>query len=254
MKNLSTNNILNLSPAETLMILDPINSSGKAMIRTTFLELVLLKIIKIDKKIESTNNPAIPKAQHFYATKGINFNTFKPKPHQSIILDPLHQKEKVNLKYLISYVLVNSGQNFHDFKINFIYRPLVKLGYFKKSFLYRFLFFQLTEKGSTYRDISKDKINIGNKHFENWLINEKEKANTYFSEVGANIFLLEELKFELLTKINFELESFQKGLNSNDSDLFPYFDPYWASQIGEAIHETLEGNWDSLINLDDYKI
>ncbi|MBN1236065.1 MAG: hypothetical protein JW999_08470 [Methanotrichaceae archaeon] len=85
--------ILNLTPAESLMLLDPNNPQGKRMIKLTFADLMLNGVLKAHIQEEKQ---MFSSKKRIYIRKEKISSDLSFKPHERIILDHIHGTERLD--------------------------------------------------------------------------------------------------------------------------------------------------------------
>ena len=78
---------LNLTPAESLMILDPRRSKGKEMLKFTLIDLLLKKVLKAEISHEAVDRAfrrSKELVKKIHISEGENYLKVKLKPHERI--------------------------------------------------------------------------------------------------------------------------------------------------------------------------
>ncbi|NQX82263.1 MAG: hypothetical protein HRT66_09765 [Flavobacteriaceae bacterium] len=225
-----------LSPAETMLIINS-DCSLKNMIKFTFMDLLLKIILEIKTenrrvlKRDKYSKKVVVIEHYNYVTKGKNFNKYTAKEYELIFLEPYLKNPliKILFKDLVkmSYKNSVSGKSFKKKILNSKnINQLFKVNIFQKIFGGMYL----TSQGiKTKNEIIKYLKPIG-ENIDNLLNRNKKKALELLLSLGGNIFLLNNLDFALLKKIDKQLLKEQKifYFESYDSvdDLCYYFDSY----------------------------
>ena len=190
---------LNLTPAESLMIISP-DSNGNQMIKLTLMDLLLKKALKVKIDHESrflkTNNiiEVISKNKSSKLTL---------KPHEEILMEIVDDNDlelKLFAKTLYNHI------NSSDYKNVYIRKPLIDEGYFKIQrkmllALVPYNTFALTEKGLEIKSKIMELLNEA-EHLEEWIKEDLGRAKAYLSVLGSHILLTKIYDFEDIKKFN----------------------------------------------------
>jgi hypothetical protein len=116
---------MNLTPAESLMLLDPEKVPGKIMIKLTFADLMLNGVIKAHIQEEK---------QFLFTKKRILISREKSgsslslKPHEAVILDHLHGTERLDK---LAKEVYRSVGSLKTYALDYLRQPLYEQGYFQ---------------------------------------------------------------------------------------------------------------------------
>jgi hypothetical protein len=79
-----------LTPAENLIIRDQRQSSYKQMLELTFMDLLLKKVLKMEYVNDetTTSTDQLTKTKVAYVSKGENYHTYSPVPHEKLFMKP----------------------------------------------------------------------------------------------------------------------------------------------------------------------
>ncbi|GAB1855335.1 hypothetical protein MHTCC0001_01680 [Flavobacteriaceae bacterium MHTCC 0001] len=209
------------TPAETLLIKDCNSAKLKDLMKLTFMDLLLKKVIKIievDKKAHSRDKYI---RTYTYLIAGKNFKIYKPKKHELIYLSPFEKNESIQilLKHFIKMAYDFSNGSW-SYKKSIRGSKEINL-YFKDSFLSNlFRQVQLTNNGDNVKNQISNYLNDIDKEIVHLLHNDKEKALELLLNIGGNIFLLKNLDFQLLKEIDKNLINQKRTGNTfvDDSD------------------------------------
>lgn len=179
---------LNLTPAESLFILDLDEASPWLMIETTFADLLMKKAIRISaEEIYGLSSSR----KDIYIAKGENHGRLILKPHEKVIANPVYARE-LWLKDLAQsvYKAIGSLSSYRDY---YIREPLCQKDYICWEYE-KILYFipqqrlVLTEKGIDARSRIENIINQA-RYQPDWLINEPERAEACLSIYDRNTLL-----------------------------------------------------------------
>ena len=76
---------LSLTPAESLMVLDPKKSNGKEMMKFTFLDLLAKQVIELETQLETKGRIIKREVETKFIRKGQRHGKIPLKPHEQAI-------------------------------------------------------------------------------------------------------------------------------------------------------------------------
>jgi len=239
-----------ITPAETMLIKDCSSVKLKDLMKYTFMDLLLKKVIEI----KEINKKAHPRDKYIrtytYVVSGKNFNKYNPKNHELIFLGAFIKSQTIQIlfKHFIkmAYDTANGSSN---------YKKLIRSNrdsnqYLKKTFLIKlFKLNRLTDNGIIIKkEISAYLTNI-DKNIDNLLHNDKKKGLELLLSIGGNIFLLKNLDFQLLRNIDKELLKQQKVLYNDaydsDNDWWLYIDFFEDDYTFDSYFDSFDDTLDS---------
>ncbi len=210
---------LNLTPAESLMIISP-KASGEKMIKFTLMDLILRKHLRIiikksDFLKKSYENTVIGEGES---------SKLSLKPHENILMELILEHGELKLKNFVD-VLYKKIDSPMQYKNRYVRDPLVDKGYFKKQrkmllALAPYTVYTMTDKGmETKSKIMKllDEV----EYLEKWIKEDLGRAKAYLSVLGSHILLLNGYDIEDIKKFN-RILSFIKP-ESNAGEYYDYY-------------------------------
>ncbi len=239
-----------ITPAETMLIKDCTSVQLKDLMKYTFMDLLLKKVIEI-KEISKKSHPRDKYIRTYtYVVAGKNFSRYKPKNHELIYLSPFIKNQSIQIlfKHFIKIAYDTSNKAWGYKKLTRSNREINQ--YFKQTFfLNLFRLNKLTDKGiNLKKEISNYLYDI-DKSIDNLLHNDKKKGLELLLSIGGNIFLLKNLDFQLLKKIDKELLNQQKVLHNKtydpDSDWWLYIDFFEDDYTFESYFDSFNDTLDS---------
>lgn len=238
-----------ITPAETMLIKDCTSVQLKDLMKFTFMDLLLKKVIEI-KEINKKPHPRDKYIRTYtYVILGKNFNKYKPKKHELIYLSPFIKSPSIQILFKnfikMAYDTSNGSWNF---KKSIRSNREVTL-YFKQSFLLNlFRLNKLTDTGKKLRNEISNYLNEIDKNIDYLLHNDKKKGLELLLKIGGNIFLLKKLDFQLLKTIDKELLNQQKVLHSDtynsDSYWWLYIDFFEDDYMFDSYFDSFDGTLD----------
>jgi len=239
-----------ITPAETLLIKNSNSLQLKDLMKFTFMDLLLKKVIEI-KEINKRPHPLDTiVVKYTYVIAGKNFKKYKPKNHELIYLSPFGKN--ISLQILFKHFI----QIAHDYaNSNWKYKKLTRSNqeinkYFKQAFwpnLFRIN--KLTKNGIILKNEISSYLNGIDEDIDNLLNNDTAKALKLLLSIGGNIFLLKNLDFQLLKHIDKELINQQKLLDGDnydtDSDWWLYMDFFEDDNMFDSYFDSFDDTIDS---------
>ena len=239
-----------LSPAETMLLIESSSSSLKDLMKFTFMDLLLKKVIEIKEEKRRPNPRDKYVRKYTYIIKGKNLPKYSPKAHELIFIKSFIKSPSIKIlfKHFIK-MGYEEAKGVNSFKKSIISSNIMNQ-YAKQSFFQRiFGGFTLSNDGQKVKSevlayLKPIDDNIGN------IINrDKVKALDILVTLGGNIFLLNNLDFKLLKKIDSQLIKEQKLIYSESyaygDDWWYYFDFYEDSYMFDSYFDNFDHTVDS---------
>lgn len=189
---------LNLTPAESLILLNHEGNYGQGttsgeLLKVTLIDLVFKNVFKIDvREVEKKGIFGTKTVKKTYLQEGKNFN-MPLKPHEEVFRRYLPSKaDSKRLRILQQRVRKAYGRRY-GWKT--ILDPLALEGYFnvEKKFLGKK--YTLSAKGIEARDMIV-KLKEEGKYLDRWIDTDPERAKAYLMMGGTNVFLTDDYYFE----------------------------------------------------------
>lgn len=193
-----------LKPAETLILIETTDAELKNLMKFTFMDLVLKQVLIVQESVQTYKRGNRYREQRTkYVIKGKNFDKYQPNPYELIYLSTFHKSPEIKaiLTKLIqvAYEAVRSEKQFRKSIIN---SSPIK-GHFTVSFFQQlFGTFSLSAEGISAKQMVKAELNKLDSQIGDILKNNPKEALEILIQIGGNIFLLKNLDFDLLRKID----------------------------------------------------
>ncbi|MBL4755546.1 MAG: hypothetical protein JKY52_18370 [Flavobacteriales bacterium] len=247
-----------LSPAETLLILDPTQATAEQLARLTFLDLVLRKILVLEIRDTAPHNPNKTKNLRKSVSIGSNFKNYRPTKNESIFLKPFVRDSalKISLRNLIK-VAFEGIESSNDYKLNYVYNKQIS-PYFSASLLQLLMGVKrLNQNGIKLQKRISEFLNSTDKE----LRSNKQHTNNLQEKLLAihgNILLLKHMdhrSFKVLDESDNRKSVIQKKEDSAyyDYGLLYMIDshgPQYNFGVLAATHTTFSNTMDSLDSFD----
>lgn len=185
---------LNLTPAESLIILDhnKHQKSSKELFKSTLIDLIFKNVYTLNvQEVEKKGIFGKKIVKKIYLEEGKNFN-MPLKPHEEVFRKYLpHKSNSKRLRKLQQRVYRAYGNNYAKKKL---LEPLTLEGFFtaEKKFLGNK--YSLSDKGIKAQQMILELKDEG-KNLDNWLETDPERAKAYLLIGGSNIFLTDDESF-----------------------------------------------------------
>lgn len=191
------------SSVETHLVLETSRSSLKDLLRLTLLDLLLKRVLEL-RIVDIQHHPNDPVIKDYYVIAGANFNGYRYKAHERVLLQTFirNSSSKLLLRHLI-----NKGLKTAKDEKTFIFRyirksPLLRKK-FKGSILYSlFGVTRLNEEGKELQEHLFTEIRGLEVELPKLLLQDPQKALETLLAIKGNLFLLRNVKTNILDKIN----------------------------------------------------
>lgn len=216
---------LNLTPAESLIILDhkKHQRSSKELFKSTLIDLIFKNVYTLNvQEVEKKGIFGKKNVKKIYLEEGKNFN-MPLKPHEEVFRKHLpHKADSKRLRKLQQRVYRAHGNNYARKKL---LDPLASEGFFtvEKKFLGNK--YSLSDKGIKAQQMILELKDEG-KNLDNWLETDPERAKAYLLIGGSNVFLTDDNSFNWF-KDNFQKIRRLYASRSDKINAFLFFSFAW---------------------------
>ncbi len=208
---------LNLTPAESLMIISP-ECNGNELIKLTLIDLLLRKALKVNLE---NNSEFLNKEKSIIMSKNESINLIF-KPHEELLMKIVGNNElELNefAKILFKQISPLEYKNMN------IREPLIAKGYFRRQrkmllALVPYNAYVLTDEGNQVKSAILKLLNEAGL-LKRWIMEDLGHAKAYLSVLGSHILLLNIYDIEDIKKFN-KMLSFIKP-ESKTSDYYNYY-------------------------------
>ena len=211
---------LNLTPAESLMIISP-KASGDKMLKFTLMDLLLKKSLKlvIDEKFNF-----LKKSQGNIIISEGESCEWSFKPHEEILMELILEHHELNLDEFVDKLYKKIGSPL-EYKNKYVRDPLIHKGYFKKQkkmllSLAPYTIYSLTDIGFKVK-FKIMKLLDEAEYLEKWMKEDLGKAKAYLSVLGSHILLTNVYDIEDIKKFNRMLSYINP--ESHTSEYYNYY-------------------------------
>lgn len=220
-----------ITPAETVLLKYGGSAELKELMKYTFMDLLLKRILKIDtvdKKVHP-NDKYI--RSYSYVVAGKNLKKYKYKSHELVFLSPFLKSESIQILFKNYFKMV-----FDTIGGSWNYKKLIRSSddistYYKSTFwskLFRSLI--LTDKGIVVRNNIVEYLHNLDREIDKLVHDDTKRGFELLLRIGGNIFILKNLDFELFKKFDKAyIDSNKKMYNNSDDTYF-----YWWIYIDDT--------------------
>jgi len=176
-----------ITPAETLLITNGSSAKLKEMLKYTFMDLLLKKVIKI-KEVENAEDGT----SNTYVVADKNFIKHKPKNHEITLLKPFQKDASIEILLenfiKMAYRAANGG---HYYRIAIKKSPAINENFKDGFFAKVFGSVSLNQQGIKLQKAIKDYLESLDNEIDELLAKDKEKALQRLMALGGNMKLFD---------------------------------------------------------------
>ncbi|VXB14884.1 hypothetical protein [Maribacter litoralis] len=223
-KNSNIYRLSELKPAATKLILEP-KTELIELLKLTLFDLTLKQVLRI-KKTQLKSHPRDPYLREYVTVEtGKNFTKYKPNKFEEYFTGLIDEDSYFKLKPYLRAIFKKIPSEYQYKKE--IVRDLKLKSYFKSDLVSSiFSLFKTNFKGNNLKKELQEYLDEVDENIVTFIENEPNKALELILFLQGNIFLLKNLKFELLEK----LKSISPVISNNNDDDF-LNDWYWIDFI-----------------------
>ncbi len=212
-------NYLNrLTPAEILLITNK-STKHSEFLKLTFLDLLLKKVIKTFE-VETQQHPSQDVRVYKYIGIGKKYKTYIWRNHEHFFLSSFQSDNNTQILFrnFVKIGYENSRNKLH-FIIELLKSPLLSKCYKRNYFQVIFGGYSMTSFGfELKKDLEKEIYDL-NLEFKEIETIDNHKAMNYIKQIGGNIFLIENINYDFLTKVDVDLATeINKSNNSENAN------------------------------------
>lgn len=228
-------NSMNLTPAESLMLLDPDRPDGKKLLKLTFADLLLNGVIKASVREETH---MLFKRKRIYIRRDRIAPEFVIKPHERVILERIHGTERLDR---LARSVFQSVGSLNKYAQDYVRRPLLERGYFKTEETKRLLVIRqtkylLSDKGLEAQKRIEDLLKEG-ESLSTWVKDDPARARAYLSVCGPNVLLLEQYDLKAI-------EQWSREIAREETKTYHYYrDTWYGHHLRFGIFDLDDDHW-----------
>lgn len=213
------------TPAQVLMITKSFSTSGKDLMKYSFLDLVFKGVLKVYTEWKLPHPRETRERLYTYVARGEQFENFDGNLHQALFIEPfLEDDYEYQVRSLIKEVYLDLGEQ-SVFKLDYVYKQLIDEGYYSPSYGFKNVgLFFLNKDGKKLKKLFQEELKIAEEKLPILVDSDKDGTLKLLSKLGSNVLLLESFSDDLVEKlkeifsgIDTNLKNYE-GLNSNSWD------------------------------------
>lgn len=215
-----------LKPAGTKLILDS-RTDLIELIKLTLFDLTLKQVLVIKKTFRKSHQRDPHLREYVIVRTGKNFAKYEPSRFEQYFINRINKDSYFQLKIYLRAV-INEIPSEYRHRIEIVENLRINQ-FFNDSFVLSiFSVLRINKKGKTLRSDISQYLNEVDEHIGILIDKEPEKALELILFLQGNIFLLKNLKFELLEKLKLVSDI---RMNRDDES---YEDWYWIDFIYDS--------------------
>ena len=240
-------NRLELTPAESYLLLDIDNKDGKTLMKYSLINLLYKNVLSSEVREETEGTVFKKVVKRTYLSKGDRFNDVELKTHEKIFCSAMTDDE-IELTEFIKKIF--DQYNYDDY-----YELMMKIQ--SQSGLLNIIeervFFnifskkrkELTETGEDVNSKIKDILSTGKKNLYDWVLNDPPRAKAFMAACGVNLILLEGHDMGMLQSYESKLKDIEKQKHDDSGFIF------WGdggNRVSDNLNLEETGSLDSISN------
>ncbi len=209
----------NLTPAENYLLLENSKVTMKGLLKLTMLDLLLKRVIEMENVAVRADERS-PERILTYVKAGINFQSYQPKTHEAIFLNNF--QANLDNKILFKHLVKISLQKAKSIR-NLVYNQILTQSEISSLFNTRkmFVVVDLNDQGRLAKiQLKKDLSN---------LLTTRIDDPSLLTRVNGNLFLVDIIDPEFLTKIDHGLDNRESKANGTGKLKFLLYLDYYRS-------------------------
>ncbi|MEL6809968.1 MAG: hypothetical protein AAFP76_01385 [Bacteroidota bacterium] len=189
-----------LRPAGTKLLLDPRKSDVGDLVKLTLFDLVLKQVLLVKKAFRKAHPRDKYAREYIVVETGKNFNSYQPIPFESYFTDIIDEDSYYQLRSFIRSLAEDLPRKAY-YKRNIIKDLHIK-DLFRANYLLPDLdWLRTSKKGKMVREDIETFMQDVDENIAQMVEKEPKKAMELIRLLGGNIFLLENLQFEVLKEL-----------------------------------------------------
>lgn len=205
-----------LTPAE-LLVLTKEGVTHRELLKITFIDLLFKQVLKT-YEVERQPHPRDKISVYRYLGIGKNFKVYSSQNHERVFLSAFAADDSIEILFgNLVKMAYQKSKKLSDYKEDIIKTPTLKKCFSQNIFQRLFYGYSITEYGKELRQEVKEEIQKEGNALADISSVESKKAIELINIIGANIFLLVNLDYELLSQIDENLGTIINQVSTSDS-------------------------------------
>ena len=198
---------IHLSPAETLMLNDPITTAPLDLLSYTLAELIFLNVITLKPERIKANRNSASLIKQISIYNGPNFDLFEPEPHHFPFLDPIKSTSRIGLHTLARVLIKRYKESeLKDYKKEEVMNSVGRSKRFFSSKDYTpMLPLKRTSLGKKAKREMQAQMKRAKSGYHGWVKSALQSLKTSLMSIGPNLLLVKGVDFSdlvALEKVN----------------------------------------------------
>ena len=238
---------LELTPAESYLLLDIENKDGKTLMKYSLINLLYKKVLSSEVREETEGTVFKNVVKKTYLSKGSQFGKLNLKAHEKLLCSVMADEvDEIELVEFIKKVFEQYDYNgFYELMIDAQAQSgLLNVTEERKFFnIFSKKKRELTDNGIEANQKIGEILSTGKKNLHDWVLNDPSRAKAFMAACGANLILLDGHDMGMLKSYESKLKDIEKQKHV-DSGFILWGDG--GSRTKDELHLEDAGSLDSI--------
>ena len=207
-------NKLELTPAESYLLLDIENKDGKTLMKYSLINLLYKNVLSSEVREETEGTVFKKVVKKTFISKGSQFGKLNLKAHEKLLCSVMADEEdEIELVEFIKKVFEQYDFNgFYDLMIDAQAQSgLLNVTEERKFFnIFSKKKRELTDNGMEINQKIGEILSTGKKNLQDWVLNDPSRAKAFMAACGANLILLDGHDMGMLQSYESKLKDIEK--------------------------------------------
>ena len=240
-------NKLELTPAESYLLLDIENKDGKTLMKYSLINLLYKNVLSSEDREETEGTVFKKVVKKTYLSKGTQFGKLNLKAHEKLLYSVMaDEKDEIELVEFIKKVFEQYDYNgFYELMIDAQAQSgLLNVTEERKFFnIFTKKKREFTDNGIEANQKIEEILSAGKKNLHDWVLNDPSRAKAFMAACGANLILLDGYDMGMLQSYESKLKDIEKQKHE-DSGFILWGDG--GSLTKDELHLEDAGSLDSI--------
>ncbi|MEL1235843.1 MAG: hypothetical protein VXA61_04145 [Candidatus Neomarinimicrobiota bacterium] len=240
-------NKLELTPAESYLLLDIENKDGKTLMKYSLINLLYKNVLSSEVREETEGTVFKKVVKKTYLSKGTQFGKLNLKAHEKLLYSVMaDEKDEIELVEFIKKVFEQYDYNgFYELMIDAQAQSgLLNVTEERKFFnIFTKKKREFTDNGIEANQKIEKILSAGKKNLHDWVLNDPSRAKAFMAACGANLILLDGHDMGMLQSYESKLKDIEKQKHE-DSGFILWGDG--GSLTKDELHLEDAGSLDSI--------
>ena len=207
-------NKLELTPAESYLLLDIENKDGKTLMKYSLINLLYKNVLSSEVREETEGTVFKQDVKKTYLSKGSQFGKLNLKAHEKLLYSVMADEEnEIELVEFIKKIFEQYDYNgYYDLMIDAQAQSgLLNVTEERKFFnIFSKKKRELTDNGIEANQKIGEILSTGKKNLHDWVLNDPSRAKAFMAACGANLILLDGHDMGMLKSYESKLKDIEK--------------------------------------------